>query len=118
MADAGLFIGWTRPVRGREQTSLTVFNEAFELFGQLAQQGQLESFDVVFLEPHGGDLGGFFLLRGEQDRLDAAHGSEDMQRLFARADLTVEGFGVVSAAMGEGIQSQLEIYQAQLGELT
>ena len=30
MADAGLFVGFGRPVRGREQLALQVFNEALQ----------------------------------------------------------------------------------------
>jgi hypothetical protein len=118
MADAGLFIGWTVPVRGREQKSLTVFDKALELFGRLQQQGEIEGFEVVFLEPHGGDLGGFVLLRGDGDRLAQVRVSDEMQRLVARADLTVDGFGVVGAVVGDGIQPQFELYRAQLDELT
>jgi len=29
------------------------------------------TFDAVFLDPHGGDLNGFFLIRGESAKLDA-----------------------------------------------
>ena len=34
MADGVIFIGWTGPVRGREQSSLTVFQEALGLWGR------------------------------------------------------------------------------------
>jgi hypothetical protein len=32
--------------------------------GGLQLQGTIKSFDTVFLDPHGGDLNGFFLIRG------------------------------------------------------
>jgi len=34
-----------------------------------AAEGEIESFEMVLLEPHGGELGGFILLRGDQDKL-------------------------------------------------
>jgi hypothetical protein len=34
MADAGLFIGWGPPVRGREEKGLEVFNEALGYYGE------------------------------------------------------------------------------------
>jgi hypothetical protein len=64
MADAGLLIGWGDLVRGREAKGLEVFNETLAYFGRLQQDGEIESFDTAILEPHGGDLGGFILLRG------------------------------------------------------
>ena len=68
MAEAGLFIGWGAPVRGREAKGLEVFNESIEFWGRLQEAGRIESFEVVLLFPHGGDLYGFALLRGSHDR--------------------------------------------------
>ena len=54
MADAGLFIGYGLPVRGRERQAVKVFGEALEYYARLQQQGEIESFETVFLNPHGG----------------------------------------------------------------
>ncbi len=50
MADSGLFIGFGAPVRGREQQAIKVFNETFEYYSRLQQEGGIESFDPVLLE--------------------------------------------------------------------
>jgi hypothetical protein len=117
MADFGLFIGFGWPVRGREQKAAQVFNEAVDLWGRLQQEGQIESWDAIFLEPHGGDLGGFFLLRGEQDKIAQVRGSDDFVRLSARAQLIVENYGVVGAETGARIQTQMELFLQASGEL-
>jgi hypothetical protein len=117
MADAGLFIGWGAPVRGREAKGLEVFNEGIEYWGRLQQDGRIESFEVVILEPHGGDLSGFALLRGTAEQLDAVSGDDEYTRLMARAGLIVEGLGAVRAALGDGIAEQVGIYQQAVGEL-
>jgi hypothetical protein len=118
MADAGLFIGWGNPVRGRERTALAVFGEAIEFYTQLQQEGQIESFEAVFLEPHGGDLGGFFLVRGSREQLAKIRTTEGYDRLNARADLIVESFGVVGAALGPGIDAQMGFFQQAIDDLT
>jgi hypothetical protein len=59
MAEAGLFVGFGLPVRGRERQAVKVFGEALEYYARLQQQGEIDSFETVFLEPHGGDLNGF-----------------------------------------------------------
>jgi hypothetical protein len=117
MADSGLFIGWGEVVRGREQKAIEVFNESIGYYGRLQQEGRIESFDVCLLEPHGGDLAGFVLLRGSADQLDAVHREEEFERQLTRANLIVEGLGVVPAAFGEEIGRQMGMYQSQVAEL-
>jgi hypothetical protein len=117
MADFGLFVGFGFPVRGREQKATQVFNEAVDLWTRWQQEGKIESWDAVFLEPHGGDLGGFFLIRGERDKIAQARASDDLQRVATRAQLIVEGFGVVGAQMGGQIGSQMELFLQSAGEL-
>jgi len=106
MADGVIFIGWTGPVRGREQSSLPVFQEAMEYWGRLQAAGEIESFAAVLLDVHGGDLGGFFLLKGEREKLARVRASEEMEHLLIRAGLVVEGLGAVGGFTGEGIARQ------------
>jgi len=117
MADAGLFIGFGNAARGRERQAMKAFNEVFEYYSRLQQEGQIESFEPVLLEPHGGDLAGFFMLRGDQDKLASIRGSEEFERHTARALLCVENIGVVSAALGERLLSQMAVFAEQIDEL-
>jgi hypothetical protein len=117
MADAGLFIGWGPPVRGREAKSLEVFNESVQQWAQYEQDGKIESFEIALLSPHGGDLGGFALLRGTQEGLASLMAEEEFQRMTTRAGLVVEGLGVVRAVLGEELGRQMQVYQEAAGEL-
>ena len=72
----------------------------------------------VLLEAHGGELDGFFLLRGDQDKLARIRSSEEFERLTVRAQLIVENLGIVGAALGERLISQLSVFGAQVEELT
>jgi hypothetical protein len=118
VADSVLFVGFGLPVRGRERQALRSFNEAVELWTRLQNQGQIESFEAVLLEPHGGDLGGFFLLRGQRDAIARVRAGEDFERLLTRAGLVVESLGVVGGSVGEGLARAIGIYEAALSELT
>ncbi len=118
MADSGLFIGFGAPVRGRERQAIKVFNEAFEYYARLQQEGEIESFEPVLLEPHGGELGGFFLLRGDQDKLARIRSSEEFERLTVRAQLITENLGIVSALLGGRLMSQISALSEQIEELT
>jgi hypothetical protein len=118
MADSGLFVGFGLGVRGRERQAIKVFNEAFEYYSRLQQNGEIESFEPVLLEPHGGELGGFFLLRGDKDKLAHIRSGEEFERLTARAQLIAENIGVVSAFLGERLMSQMSVFSQQVEELT
>ena len=81
MADAGLFVGWGPPVRGREEKGLEVFNEALSYYASKQESGAIESSEVVLIAPHGGDLGGFILVRGSAEQMNALRLEDDFQRL-------------------------------------
>lgn len=118
MADSGLFIGFGTPVRGRERQAIKVFNEAFEYYSRLQQEGEIESFEPVLFQPHGGELDGFFLVRGDQEKLARIRSSEEFERVTVRAQLIVENLGIVDAALGERLLSQMGVFGAQVEELT
>jgi hypothetical protein len=115
MADAGLFIGWGEVVRGREAESIEVFNETLAYYGRLQEEGTIESFEPVFLEPHGGDLGGFILIRGDAEKLAALRVSDEFTQITIRAGLIVNGLGVVGADLAGRLQRQMEYYIEQIG---
>jgi hypothetical protein len=114
MADAGLFIGWGQVVRGREDRALDVFNETIELYGQMQSDGRIESFEVCLLQPHGGELGGFELIRGSEDQIDALRRSEDFERINTKASLIVDDLGIVDMFIGEGLGRAMAIYQEEI----
>jgi hypothetical protein len=117
MADAGLFIGWGEVARGREERALEVFNEGIAYYGRLQEDGRIESFEISLLQPHGGDLAGFVLLRGTEDQMDAVQHDEEFERFITRANFIVDNLGVVPAALGEGIARQIGIFEAEVSAL-
>jgi hypothetical protein len=114
MADSGLFIGWGQVVRGREDRALEVFNETIELYGQMQSDGRIESFEVCLLQPHGGELGGFELIRGSEEQIDALRRSEDFERINTKASLIVDDLGIVDMLIGEGLGRAMAIYQEEI----
>lgn len=117
MADAGLFIGWGAPVRGREERGLDVFQEALALEAAMQEEGAIESFEVVLLGPHGGGLAGFVLVRGSREQIAAVRQREDVMRLNTRASLIVEEFGTIDAFLNEGVAQQMEIYREAISDV-
>jgi hypothetical protein len=118
MANAALFIGWGNVVQGREVKSLQVFGEGLQYWARLQQSGEIDSFEPVALEPHGGDLAGFVLIRGDRDKLNRLRYSDEWIRLTDRASTVVEGLGIVSGYIGEDMQRLFASYQSNTSDLT
>jgi uncharacterized OB-fold protein len=106
MADAALFIGWGEIVRGRETEAAETFTETIAYWARLQEEGVIEAFEPVFLEPHGGDLQGFFFLRGDAEKLAILRVDEEFGKVVMRASLIADGVGVVGAAIGERLERQ------------
>jgi hypothetical protein len=117
MADGALFVGWGNVVRGREHRGLEVFQEALQYYAELQKNKEIESFEVVLLEQHGGDLNGFILIRGETDRLARLRNDQEFQRRILRAQLAVDNVGVVAGLIGDGINRAMGDYVAELAKL-
>jgi hypothetical protein len=105
-ADA-LFIGWGEVARGREQVALEVFQESVAFWGKQQENGSIESFEPVLLAPHGGELAGFFMIRGPHAKLSEIQASPEFVKLTVRVSAVVDGSGVVRAYVGDGVAEVL-----------
>jgi len=111
MSSNVIFFGWDRPAQGSERSAQELFGEFMQYLGGLQQTGAIQSFEPVFLDPHGGDLNGFCLIRGDGDKLDEVLSSEAWGDLVTRADFHLNGIGVVRGATGDLITARLARYQ-------
>ena len=110
MADRALFVGFGMPVRGREERAVEVFGEFVEMFGRMQSDGRIEGMDVALLDPHGGELGGFFMVHGREEQCAALQFDEEFRRACIDAGLIVENLGVVPAATGAMVGREMEMY--------
>lgn len=107
MAANVVLFGWNRSVPGRERLSAEHFGEFVQYLGGLQQAGAIQSFDVVFLDIHGGDMNGFFLIRGANDQLNDLVDSEAWVMHMLRAGLHMEEAGVVRGATGDLVMERM-----------
>jgi hypothetical protein len=117
MAEHALFIGWGAPRPGKEAASVAVFQEAVAYWDGLQAAGEIEGVEYVLLGYHGGDLGGFALLRGAPEKLGGVWMSPDFERLSMRAAACLEKVGVVSAYVDAGVMSQLAKWKEAIADL-
>ena len=101
MANAVIFLGWNRPTVGREQQAMDVFQKSMEFYGKLQNEGRIESFEPVILSAHGGDMNGFFLLRGDAEKLSEIKRDETFLNIVIED--CVDGFGNIDGYIGDGL---------------
>ncbi len=109
-----IFFGWNRPIPGRERLSAAHFEEFVQYLGGLREKGTIQSFDVVLLDTHGGDLNGFFLLRGDTAKLRELVASAEWIKHIVRADLHLEGSGAVFGAAGQAAMEREKLWASLL----
>jgi hypothetical protein len=110
MTDRALFVGFGTPVRGREERAVEVFGQFVEMFQRMESDGRIAGMDVTLLDPHGGDLGGFFMVHGSAEQCAALPSDEEFRRAIIDADLIVDNFGFVPASTGEGVMREMGMY--------
>ncbi len=117
MADRILFIGGGATVRGREERALEVFNQAVGFYGRCQQEGRIESFDVILLDPHGGGLAGYMELHGSADQLTALRQDQEFRRVLVDASLIVDELGIVGGFANSGVVEQLALFREAIGQV-
>jgi len=114
MKDAGLFMGWKRPVPGKESMALELWASAVSFWENQKNKGRIESYEPVLLAAHAGDLNGFMLIKGKADKLGELRRDKDYLKLVARCGILLEGFGAVDVYRGDGVQEMLDIYRQSI----
>lgn len=114
MSSNALLFGWNRPIPGREKMSAEHFGDFVQYLARLQQKGTIKSFDTVLLNPHGGDLNGFFLIRGESTQLDAMMASPDWIAHMTRALIHLDGSGVIRGVTDDLVQQRMDLWTGML----
>ncbi|UCG99048.1 MAG: hypothetical protein JSW31_08515 [Burkholderiales bacterium] len=112
MSSNAIFFAWNRSLPGRERISGEHFSDFVGYLGGLQKAGSIQSFEVVFLNPHGGDMNGFFLIRGDSGKLDALISGDDWVRHMTRAAMHLDGSGAVRAVTGDAVMQRMELWRS------
>lgn len=109
-----ILFGWNRSTVGREHLSVEHFGDFVQYLTGLENNGAIDSFEPVFLSAHGGDLNGFFLIRADNDRLNALMVSEEWMEHIARAGMHLDGHGVIRGVTGELIMEGMDRFSRSI----
>ena len=105
MADACLFIGWDRPVAGREREAHAhLMGPSLEQLDTFQRAGAFESYQAIGLTPHCGHMNGCVLLFGDRAKLDELRRSDAFERFSIQLATLLEGYGVVPGVTLQGLK--------------
>jgi hypothetical protein len=105
-----IVFGWKRSVPGREALSAKHFQEFSQFLQAQIQQGTVESFEPILLEPNSGDLSGFFLIKGEGLKLGELTHSREWMQHQVRASLHMDGITIMRGLAGSAVQDRMRMW--------
>lgn len=108
-----ILFAWDRSAAGREAMSAQHFQSFMEYLGTQQRNGAIESFDPVLIEPHGGHLNGFFLIRGEPGKLTQMLGSDEWVRHQVRGLLHLEGAATLRGVSGAEVGRRMALWMQE-----
>lgn len=114
MSSNVLFFGWNRSIPGREKMSAEHFQSFNEYLATQQRKGLIQAFEPIFLDPHGGELNGFFLIRGDGAQLDALMASDDWRIHTIRAAIHLDKAGAVRGAGGDEVARRMGMWMREL----
>jgi hypothetical protein len=82
----------------------------------MQQEGRIEKFDVVLLQPNG-DLNGYIEIHGSAAQIAAVHEDEEFQRNTVDASLIVNKLRHIDGATNDEVARQMGMYQESIGRV-
>jgi hypothetical protein len=105
MATAVLFLGWNRPVAGRDGEAYKfLMSEGKDILAKFQKQGFFERSDQIALTPHCGTTNGMLLLHGERAKLDELRRTDEFEHFSLKLMTLFDGYGVVPGLSAEGLE--------------
>ena len=110
MRNNAIMLGWNRALLGREQLAAQMFQAFTQYLQGLQKEGTIDSFEPIFVTPHGGSLNGFFVLRGNPQKLDELCGSRGWAEWLMKGTLHLEGLCELRALSGPAVAERMALY--------
>jgi hypothetical protein len=95
---------------------MNLFQKSLEYYSKSQSAGKIESFEPVILSAHGGDLNGFFLIKGDVQKLSEFKREDAYIEHVTEAGFCLEGFGVIDGAIGEILTNRLSQWSKLIGK--
>ncbi|MCV7303203.1 hypothetical protein H7J93_26615 [Mycobacterium barrassiae] len=115
MAEAGVWVVWGIPTRGRETQALEFLKDKLTGYLQdLVREGRIERFDAAVLKPQSNELGGFVLIQGTRQQIESLHQDKQFESYAFQVQAIADNVGIVEAWVGDGLQYAFGLYEDAL----
>lgn len=117
MTTGAIVMRWGNPVRGREAKALDVLMRSHQYLDELAKEGRIHDHSDYFAMT--GKVGGFGLVNGQLEELQAIQNEEAFRKLMLEASTIVENFEIIlySGGSEQAVGELITTYVTTLGEL-
>jgi hypothetical protein len=95
-----------------------VLGDAMQYLQRQKQEGTIDCIEAVALDPHGGDLAGFVLVKGDKDAPARLRVADEFVQIIVSVQLMKSEVGVAWAYTGAEMQSLFEMWDQQEENLT
>lgn len=118
MAEAGFWLAWGIPTRGRERQALGLLKSSVTGYlDQLVADGRIERFDTAILKPQSTELGGFILIQGAKAQLAGLREDREFQAWVTQVQLVADRVGIVDTWVNDGLAEAFGLYEDALRTL-
>jgi hypothetical protein len=116
MAEAGFWVAWGLPARGRETNALDLLKKSRDFLRTAADSGRIERSETVILRPQSVELGGFFLIQGSVEQIDALRRDPEFEVWVNQVQLVADRVTIVDTWVDDGIDEAISLYEDALRE--
>jgi hypothetical protein len=103
-----IMFGWNKPLQGREGIAGELFTQTINFYEKCKTSGKIESYEPVFLSSHGGDLNGFFLIKGTHEQIDNLVCNDEFVDITMRANHCLSHVGVIHGFTGNMVNECMQ----------
>lgn len=105
-----LVFAWNRSLPGRESLSAQHFQDFMQYLSDEQSKGQIDSFEPVLLEAHGGSVNGWVLIRGDSGKLSDLANSRSWVEHVTRALHHLDGASVLRGVTGPVLMERMDMW--------
>lgn len=107
--DTGLLIRWGRPIAGREEPAVQLFEDSTKFLTDLASKGKISYFEpFLYSTSDLEDELGFFVVKGPVTEIFTLIDSEPYKTLVTKANLLLHHVRIEMLVVGEQIALQID----------